>query len=81
MAKKVKNKIKLEFITEKKKCFHARFRLESQFFYLKKMGKKMGKNTFIFATLIIGEIIAFDCVGSYCQQQGKSKEDKWGNRF
>lgn len=41
----------------------------------------MLKNTFIFATLIIGEIIAFDCVGSYCQQQGKSEEDKWGSRF
>jgi len=62
-----------EFITEKKKkCFHASFRLESSL-SLKKMGKRWGKNTFIFATLIIGEIIAFDCVGSYCQQQGKSK--------
>jgi len=69
-----------EFITEKK-MLSCKLQAKILFVFKKKMGKRWGKNTFIFATLIIGEIIAFDCVGSYCQQQGKSKKDKWGNRF
>lgn len=47
----------------------------SGFFVSRKNGEDI-KNTFIIATLIIGEIIAFDCVGSYCQQQGKVKRIK-----
>lgn len=53
----------------------------SVFFLVSSKNGEDWKNTFIIATPIIGEIIAFDCVGSYCQQQGRSKEDKGGTYF
>lgn len=41
------------------------------------------KNTFVFATLIIGEIsVLIVSVGSYCRQQEKNNTgDKWGTDF